>query len=365
MQRPAARRALPRLAAVLLVAGVAACAPRIQPAGNASGPPQLASASMVAADGRRIPVQTWLPKGRPKAVIIALHGMNDYANGFALPAERWRELGIATIAYDQRGFGRTRFRGIWPGVKRLERDFATMVRLVHRRYPRTPVYAVGVSMGGGVILSAMGKPDAPEVDGIVLVAPAVWSRASMPFLYRAALTLAAYTIPGAELSPSGLDRLATDNIALLRKMAKDPHMISGARVDAIFGVANLMDAAAAAAPRIKVPTLLLYGERDEIIPRKPVRRVIRTLPDERTTVAVYHEGWHLLLRDKQARVVHDDVAAWIRSRGRRPLPSGAGKRDALEVLAKDPPERPRALRKRSRRTPKPAPDLSLPGATPY
>jgi len=343
-----AGRFRPRITvAVVLMLAAGACAPRIQPAGTANGPPQLASAAMVAADGRRIPIQTWAPKGRPKAIIIGLHGMNDYANGFALPAERWRQLGIATIAYDQRGFGRTRYRGIWPGVRQLQRDFGAMIRLVRRRYPRTPVYAVGVSMGGGVILSAMDKPDAPKIDGMVLVAPAVWSRASMPFLYRTALTLAAHTIPGAELSASGLDRLATDNIALLRKMAKDPHMIQGARVDAIFGVANLMDSAAAAAPRVRVPTLLLYGERDEIIPRKPIQRIIRSLPGKQTTVAIYREGWHLLLRDKQAKVVQDDVAAWIRARG-RPLPSGADRRDVVGVLDRERPPRPLKLRRRSR-----------------
>ncbi|MEQ8701260.1 MAG: alpha/beta hydrolase, partial [Bauldia litoralis] len=120
-----ARSLVPRLAAVLaLVVAIGGCAPRVQQPGTANGPPQLASTAMVATDGRRIPIQTWLPRGRPKAIIIGLHGMNDYANGFALPAERWRDFGIATIAYDQRGFGRTRFRGIWPGVRQLERDFA-------------------------------------------------------------------------------------------------------------------------------------------------------------------------------------------------------------------------------------------------
>lgn len=337
------RRALPRLAAVALAGAAAACAPRLQPAGPADALPQLASATMVTPDGMTIPVETWLPNGRPKAVIIGLHGMNDYANNFAIPAKRWREWGIATIAYDQRGFGRTRYRGIWPGVARLDQDFATMVRLVRHRYPHTPIYAVGVSMGGGVVLSEMGKPDAPKLDGIVLAAPAVWSRASMPFLYRTALTLAAHTIPGVELTSSELDRLPTDNLALLRKLSKDPNMIHGARVDAIFGVANLMDSAAAAAPHIRVPTLLLYGERDEIIPRAPIRAIIRALPADHTRVAIYRNGWHMLLRDKEARLVQDDVASWVLARN-RPLPSGADKRDALKILKGPRPPRPPKLR---------------------
>jgi len=121
-------------------------------------------------------------------------------------------------------------------------------------------------------------------------------------------------------------------------------MLRGARVEAIWGVVNLMDAAAAAAPRARVPPLLLYGERDEIVPRKPIRAVIARLPRQRTKVAVYAEGWHMLLRDKQASVVLNDIAAWLRN-PRAALPSGADRRDVTAILKKPRPKRPRAIQR--------------------
>ena len=33
-------------------------------------------------DGTRLPLRSWLPDGPPKAVILALHGFNDYSNAF-------------------------------------------------------------------------------------------------------------------------------------------------------------------------------------------------------------------------------------------------------------------------------------------
>ncbi len=37
-------------------------------------------------------------------------------------------------------------------------------------------------MGGAVVLSALASSDQPNVDGVILVAPAVWSRSDMPLL---------------------------------------------------------------------------------------------------------------------------------------------------------------------------------------
>src|SRR5216683_1843458 len=76
--------------------------------------PQLAGDRLVAADGATLPLRRWLPEGRPRAVVLALHGFNDYSNAFAGAGAGWAKNGIATYAYDQRGFGAAPGRGRWP-----------------------------------------------------------------------------------------------------------------------------------------------------------------------------------------------------------------------------------------------------------
>jgi len=52
-----------------------------------------------------------------------------------------------------------------------------MSRVLHARYPHLPVYLFGESMGGAlVVVSVTGAAGAekPAVDGIILMAPAVW-----------------------------------------------------------------------------------------------------------------------------------------------------------------------------------------------
>ncbi len=316
----------------VLLAG--ACAPYVQLAGPRVGDPAFAENNVIMTGDRvPLPVRTWTPPGAPGAVIVALHGFNDYSKSFEEAGEYWASQGIATYAYDQRGFGRGDNRGLWHGGLTLARDAGNVVRLVKSRHPGTPVYIVGESMGGAVAMIAMAEADAPEVDGIVLSAPAVWGRATMNVFERTGLWFFSHVMPWFRVSGGGLGIKPSDNKEMLRALSKDPLVIKETRVDAVHGLVDLMDAAQLAAPRIKAPTLVLYGEKDEIVPPEPTYRMIAKLErlGDGQRVAIYPEGYHMLMRDLQAKVVLADIAAWIAD-PRGPLPSGAD-RHALKVLA--------------------------------
>jgi alpha-beta hydrolase superfamily lysophospholipase len=181
-------------------------------------------------------------------------------------------------------------------------------------------------MGGAVALLTAAAPVKVPVDGVVLVAPAVWGRQTMNFFERAGLWLAEL-FPAVHVSARDLPvRVsASDNIAMLRAFSADPLVIKDTRTEAVVGLVDLMGAALDAAPLVRLPTLVLYGAHDEIVPRLPVARMVASLPLEaraRQKVALYPEGWHMLLRDLHGAVPTLDIAAWMLDRGDA-LPSGA------------------------------------------
>ena len=311
--------------ALVIASGLGACAQRLMPPGPGPTEPRLADDRAIAADGMALPLRAWLPEGEPRAVILALHGFNDYSYAFEAPGAWWAERGIATYAFDQRGFGESAFAGQWAGTEAMAADVTVAGRLLGARHPGVPLYLLGESMGGAVALVAMTGAEPPPVDGVILVAPAVWARETMPLYQRTVLWIAARTIPWARFSGRGLKIQASDNIEVLRGFSRDPLFIKKTRVSAMEGLVDLMDAALAAAPKLTAPTLLLYGEKDEVIPKAPVEALWRNLPEaegDRQRMALYENGWHLLLRDLDAEVVRADVAAWIADLA-APLPSGA------------------------------------------
>ncbi len=260
---------------------------------------------------------------KPRAIVIALHGMNDYAGAFALPAAWWaKNADLTTYAYDQRGFGRSPERGIWPGHELLKADLDLFIQLVRIRHPNLPVYVLGDSMGGAVAIATAAQYR-PKVQGMILVAPAVWGWSTLPFGHRALLWLSAHFFPGMKLTGKGLKILPTDNLEELRRMSRDPLVIKGTRTDAIYGIVELMEHAYRSVPEVSLNALLAYGKKDQIIPKKPVQRAIRRYCAP-LKVAIYPDGYHLLLRDLQAEKVWRDVAAWITDVN-GDLPSGAEK----------------------------------------
>jgi acylglycerol lipase len=315
----------------LLCALAAACAPRLEPAGPPVAAPAIGPDAIVAADGARLPLRVWKPEGPPAAVILALHGFNDYSRAFEMPAPWWAgKHRIATYAYDQRGFGAAPNRGLWAGYATMADDAAAAARLLRERHPGIPLIVLGESMGGAIAMIAAADRGL-AADALILVAPALRGRPYLGAIPRAALWLAAHTIPWYPLTGQGLGIQASDNIEMLRALGRDPLYIRATRVDAIHGLVDAMDAAIAATPRVRIPALVLYGTRDELIPAAPTRDLIRNLPaTANSRPAVYRTGWHLLLRDLKAEIVLRDIAAWIAD-GRAPLPSGAD-RQALRTL---------------------------------
>ena len=231
----------------------AACAPLTQKTGLHSAQPAIEAAYFVTTDGARLPLKVHVADA-PRAVIVALHGFNDYCTEFDMAAQWWMQHGITTYAYDQRGFGHAPGHGYFAGGDAMAADLNTITKLVKARHPNLPLFLMGESMGGAVIMDMMAKPDAPRVDGLILAAPAVWGWRAMNPALKTILWSAARVMPDKTFTGSGLGIRASDNIGMLRANGRDPVFIKATRVSAIYGLVGLMDEAYLAAPKLRAPS---------------------------------------------------------------------------------------------------------------
>ena len=299
---------------------LAACAPQIARPGTEQAVPELVQRPFaVMDDGIRLPLRIWRPEGPAAAAVVALHGFGDYSNAFDELGADLSEQGVAVYAADQRGFGEAPRYGMWAGRDRMARDAETLVRLAKKDLPGIPVYLLGESMGGAVAMLALSDPKT-EADGAVLSAPAVWGRDWMPLFQTLPLDIMAHTVPWLPLEPRGIRIIPSDNFAMLRELARDPLFIKRPRVDTVYGLVALMDAAQAAAPELHGAILVLYGHKDQLVPRRPTCAMLKALPPG-YRMALYEDGYHMLFRDLERAQVIADIAAWTRDPAAA-LPSG-------------------------------------------
>jgi alpha-beta hydrolase superfamily lysophospholipase len=321
------------LVALLLLMALSGCMPVTYPPGAKNSAAQLSENAFLTDDGASLPMRHWLPSSEPQAILVALHGFNDYSRFFDMPGEYLSKQGIACFAYDQRGFGAAPQHGLWAGSETYNEDLKVFVQLLKQRYPQYPLFLLGESMGGAVIITALGQRPLPDVAGVILSAPALWARSTMPWYQTGLLWTLAHSLPWLTLTGSGVHVMASDNIDMLRDLGRDPLVIKATRVETVYGLSDLMDAAYDSANALRGNTLILYGEKDEIIPKEPTYAFLQQVLEHDSankTIAIYSQGYHMLLRDLQAVTAWEDIAAWILSGADR-LPSGADIR-AKELL---------------------------------
>ncbi|MGF1462644.1 MAG: alpha/beta fold hydrolase [Maricaulaceae bacterium] len=308
---------------------LATCAPSRQtaqvPAVGFDGP-RFEADQLVSFDGARLGLNRWTPQqdGPAEHVLIAVHGMSEYAEQFFLAGPYWAEHGAQVYAYDQRGFGRSPRPGVWPGRDLLAQDLRAAVQAARRAHPNATVSVLGASMGGAVVMSTASAPEGLDADRIVLVAPAVRGWSTLPLSYRVSLWFASRFAPGwSPRPPRVVTRTITptDNRAVLVKNWEDPLFLKDTRMDALAGLVDLMEAAKQARFPAHPPVFYAYGANDDIILKKPTFEAVAGLGGSVRT-AYYPRGYHMLLRDLSAEAVWADILAFVTAPD-GPLPSGA------------------------------------------
>lgn len=272
-------------------------------------------------DNVQLPLQIWQSEKKAKAIIIGLHGMNDYSECFYLFGPYMAKHGITTIAYDARGFGRNSGpnsnRGEWFGAENMIGDLQSVAAKAKLMYSGKKIFIIGESMGAATILAALGRENKLECDGIILCAPAVWGWSNLPLFYKMGLWLGAKALKNKPLSAPKivLNRIIpSDNNEMLRKNGHDSHMIWQTKPKTLKGLVDLMEIGFWAAGHIKpneTPKILaLFGEKDQIVPKSASQKFKRKIA-RYAKIINYKDGYHMLLRDLGREKVFADIIEFI------------------------------------------------------
>jgi pimeloyl-ACP methyl ester carboxylesterase len=234
------------------------------------------------------------------------------------------------VFYDQRGHGSSgRGRSENSTIEQLARDLAAVLEA---RVPRGPVVLVGHSMGGMTImgLAAMhpemfgSKGGGSKVVGVALISTSSGNLQNLNFglpelltrVRAAVLPLAAWTMRRRPRLAEGTRRMAADVVSAVTRSLSfagrdiDPAlahyvdaMIAGTPVDVIAefypAIAGL-DHTGSLKPLREVPTLVLTGDKDKLIPKEHSERIVELLPD--AEFVVVPDAGHLVLLEKPDEV---------------------------------------------------------------
>lgn len=278
-------------------------------------------------EGETFGYRTWKrPHFRQDIVIIGIHGFCgnsiDYANlGNYLVK---RQSHTAVYAYEIRGQGRDPIherRGDIGNPNQWYNDLNAFTQLVKKRHPRAKIIWYGESMGALIATHALNSApeESPPCDGLVLSSPLVRFKDDIEIWKIALVQVAATTLPLARVpldALTGQQDVQVTQTTLHKEQSKtNSYNIEKHTLRLLGTLAKLIDGMNACAAEIKVPILILHGEKDYLNTDSDVRGFVARIPDSTpTTYHNYSGAYHLLMYDEKKEKIFRDVARWLNHR---------------------------------------------------
>ena len=255
--------------------------------------------------------QGWLPETAPRAVIVVSHGLAEHGGRYETLAAELVQRDYAVYAVDHRGHGRS--SGPRANIDRfsyLVSDFCAFTGRCARQHPDTPVYMLGHSMGGAVAFaSALRLQD--SLRGLVLSAPALATDQKVPplqemfvrFLSVVAPNTGALTLPANAVSrdPSVVARYEADPLV--------HHKAIPART--LVELLGAMQGFPASARELRLPTLILHGTADTLVPLAATRPVYQAFGTRDRIVKLYDGLYHEVFNEPERERVTADLFRWL------------------------------------------------------
>ncbi len=266
-------------------------------------------------DGITMHMSQWIPDDeRPRALLIAIHGLGGHAEDMQNIGEYFSERGIAVFAPDMRGFGH--YSGLKGHVMNFDEyieDMYNIVMQVKDKFINKITFLLGFSIGGQHVVRYVATYP-KDIDGIILECPAVSQILEIGLGKFIVLRI---------LSILNVKRYLTNEIR--HDLAShDPKVVEHRKTDPLrFDMATPRFAAEGlkctmrameAAPEISLPALILQAGDDATVNPGKTREFFDKLSSKDKTWHLYEGFYHELHRETNKDTVLKDIEKWLEVR---------------------------------------------------
>ena len=270
-------------------------------------------------DGFALRVRADEPVTPPRARVIVVHGIGDQVDGvpYVTAATALAARGFSVRRMELRGHGQSGGPPVY--VNRwadFREDLGGFVRVASAEAPALPLFLVGISMGGLIVINyAAHHPGG--LRGVVALAPALGDTGGSPFL-RAILPLLSRIIPKVGLDPKlDLSHLTRD-AELQRAYLADPLYQTRVTPRLASEMRRAIADTQASAASFRVPLLILHGTADTLTsPQSSVEFYERAGVADKA-YRRYEGAYHNLFVESNRGEIYDDISAWVTARAGAP-----------------------------------------------
>ena len=239
-----------------------------------------------------------------KAAILIVHGIGEHSGRYVHVGDFLAARGFDVLAYDNVGFGQSE----GPQAFVASFDYYTddvQALLAERKELGVPVVLLGHSLGG-LIAATYLVDDRPQPDLAILSSPAL--EAEVPKWQRYAAPIIGRFFPKLFI-PNKIDgAVLSRDVAVQEGYLNDPLVIAGSTASLGRAIFATMPVTAAAIGKIQIPTYVLHGEDDELVPAK-FSEPLAALPN--VTRRVWKGLRHECFNEPEQNEVMAEMTDWL------------------------------------------------------
>ena len=266
-------------------------------------------------DGTELFRRSWMPGSPVRAALVVVHGFGEHSGRYdalvgALPA-----AGFAVHGFDHLGHGRSPgARGHIASWSSYRDAVGALVDSVGRESPTAPLFVYGHSMGGLVVLEwlvAEAAAGRSRTAGAILSAPGLIPlEVGKPWQIWASRVLSRI-LPGFSMDLS-LGLVSSDPAAITASR-EDPLNHRRASVRWATEAMAAVERARAGASSVRVPLLVVHGDRDRIVDIAGSRWLVDAVGSGDRELRVY-PAHHEVHNDTPRAALVEDLIGWLERR---------------------------------------------------
>jgi alpha-beta hydrolase superfamily lysophospholipase len=269
-------------------------------------------------DGTRLFMQSWMPDDAPRAVVAVVPGWSDHSGRYGNLVEALVPQKIGVYGLDLRGHGQSDGqRGHVNQWDEYLHDVHTYLNKLEQDYPDTPLFLMGHSMGGLVVMSyAIHHPDR-KLYGIVVSSPLLAEPNVSPVigaLTRGLSGVLSRVAPRLSLDPGTDPNAVSRDPEVVARYEADPLGHNRATPRFAVEMRKTQQFILANLDAICYPLLLFYGSDDALVPPHVSREIFALVGAADKTRHEYADNRHEPINDLDKERVLSDIAAWLFAR---------------------------------------------------
>ncbi len=272
--------------------------------------------AFTSSDGTKLHCWAAAPSsGTPVAKIILVHGLGTHSRSlhFEYLRDHLTSRSCAVYGFDLRGYGRSEGRRAYINRWRdFREDVRLFVDLVQRDGASAPLFLLGVSLGGLIVVNyALHHPEG--IHGVIAMAPAL-DASGVPASRRILLHGLSTIAPKLALKPGLNSAMLTRDSKALQVFLGDPLWQTKVTLRLAAETITAMAGTLKQLPSLKLPLLVLHGSADVIIPPIAGRRLHQLAGSADKEIRLYDGAYHILSMETNRDEVFSDISSWIAKR---------------------------------------------------